>query len=318
MDFSLRQNPWRASLLSAIFLVGFYFLLFAAPRNFPPNSIIGIEKGSTASSIADQLSDAHIIMHARLLELILRLFGGSTGVHAGDYRFENAQNIFAVAYRLVTGDYGFPTVRITFPEGITVREAAKKIESSFSTIQAVDFENAAKQYEGYLFPDTYLLVSSSNISAIISVMRANFDTKIGPLSDDIRASGRTLSDTIVLASLIEKEARTDQSKRMVAGILENRLALGMPLQVDAVFGYIFNRDTYSPSLKDIAVKSAYNTYTHKGLPPGPICNPGLSSIDAVLHPTKTKYIYYLTGKDGLMHYATTYAEHQANQKLYLR
>jgi len=318
MDFSIRQNPWRVSLLSAIFLAGFYFILFAAPRNFPVDSIVGIEKGSSASAVADQLADERIISHARLLELLLRLSGGSEGVHAGDYRFEDPQNVFLVAYRLLVGDYGFPTIRVTFPEGITVRESAKKIEGVFSAIRASDFESAAKQYEGYLFPDTYLFVSSDDVASIISLMRTNFDTKIGPLSDDIRASGRTLSDTIILASLIEKEARTDASKRMVAGILQNRLTLGMPLQVDAVFGYIFNRDTYSPSLKDLTVDSPYNTYTHKGLPPGPICNPGLSSIEAVLHPTKTKYIYYLTGKDGLMHYATTYAEHQANQKRYLR
>lgn len=105
---------------------------------------------------------------------------------------------------------------------------------------------------------------------------------------------------------------------MVAGILYNRLKLGMPLQVDAVFGYIFGRDTYSPSFADLKVDSPYNTYTHKGFPPGPIANPGFDSLQAALHPAKTKYLYYLTGKDNLMHYATTYAGHQANQKRYLR
>ncbi|MDO8742443.1 MAG: endolytic transglycosylase MltG [bacterium] len=304
--------------MSILVLIAFYLALFAAPRNFPSNGIIGIERGSSASAIADQLSNEHIVSHALILELLLRLSGGSGGVHAGSYRFENPQNVFFVAYRLLAGDYGFPAVRITFPEGITVRESAAKIEEAFPGIKAVDFQNAARQYEGYLFPDTYLFVPSEDAASIISLMRVNFDTKIGPLSDDIRASGRTLSDTIILASLIEKEARTDESRRMVAGILLNRLKLGMPLQVDAVFGYIFNRDTYNPSFKDLTVDSPYNTYTYKGLPPGPICNPGLSSIEAVLHPTKTKYLYYLTGKDNLMHYATTYAEHQANQKKYLR
>jgi UPF0755 protein len=91
----------------------------------------------------------------------------------------------------------------------------------------------------------------------------------------------------------------------------------MPLQVDAVFGYIYNRDTYSPSFTDLKVVSPYNTYTHKGLPPGPINNPGLDSLDAALHPTKTDYLYYLTDANGVMHYATTYAGHQANQRKYL-
>jgi UPF0755 protein len=91
----------------------------------------------------------------------------------------------------------------------------------------------------------------------------------------------------------------------------------MPLQVDAVFGYINNRDTYSPSYADLKIDSPYNTYTHTGLPPGPICNPGLVSILAALHPTVTKYLYYLTDRNGVMHYATTFAEHQTNQEKYL-
>lgn len=105
---------------------------------------------------------------------------------------------------------------------------------------------------------------------------------------------------------------------MVSGILWNRIERRMPLQVDAVFGYIFERATYSPSFADLKVDSPYNTYTHAGLPPGPICNPGLDALLAAARPAKTNYLYYLTGKDGLMHYAMTYAEHQANQRKYLK
>ena len=121
-----------------------------------------------------------------------------------------------------------------------------------------------------------------------------------------------------MASLVEKEARTIASRRLVAGILWNRLELGMPLQVDAVFGYIFNRETYSPSFADLTTESPYNLYLHKGLPPGPINNPGLDALGATLNPTKTDYLYYLTGTDNLMHYATTYAGHLANQRKYLQ
>ena len=116
---------------------------------------------------------------------------------------------------------------------------------------------------------------------------------------------------------MEKEARTDTDRHIVAGILWNRIKLGMPLQVDAVFGYIFNRSTYSPSPVDLKVDSPYNTYTHRGLPPTPICNTGLAALEASANPAKTSYLYYLTGHDGLMHYATTYAGHQANLKKYL-
>jgi UPF0755 protein len=149
-------------------------------------------------------------------------------------------------------------------------------------------------------------------------MRENFDTKISALSANITASRHTISDSIIMASLIEKEARTTGNRKIVSGILWSRLALGMPLQVDAVFGYIFNRDTYSPSFADLKVDSPYNTYVHAGLPPGPINNPGLDAILAALHPTKTNYLYYLTDKNGVMRYATTFAEHQANQRKYLK
>jgi UPF0755 protein len=209
-------------------------------------------------------------------------------------------------------------VRITFIEGVTVREMAVQVTGALPKISAKDFLSAGQPYEGYLFPDTYFFPSSADAASIVAMMRANFDTKIASLSAGITASGHSLSDVVIMASLVEKEARTSVNRRIVAGILWNRLQLGMPLQVDAVFGYIYGRDTYSPSLTDLKVVSPYNTYTHTGLPPRPINNPGLDSLDSTIHPTKTDYLYYLTDKNGVMHYATTYAGHQANQRKYLK
>ena len=120
-----------------------------------------------------------------------------------------------------------------------------------------------------------------------------------------------------MASILQKEVRQPDTMKMVSGILWKRLSIGMALQVDAVFGYIFNKPTYSPSLDDLAVDSLYNTYKYRGLPPGPISNPGLDAIEAALTPTPSKYLYYLTGKDGTMHYATTFEQHIDNRK-YLR
>lgn len=317
MDFLKRQNPWTVAFVAAVFLVAVYQALFAAPSSFPPGSITTIVRGASAPSVANQLAEEHVIAHPSLLLFVLRVSGASSRVQAGTYYFEKPQNVFVVAYRIVTGAHDLPPVRITFPEGVTVREAAIKIEDALPGINKMDFIAEAQKYEGYLFPDTYLLPPSSDAVSIVSLMRTNFDTKIAALSNDISASGRSLSDIVIMASLLEKEARTIESRRMVAGILFNRLKLGMPLQVDAVFGYIFNRDTYSPSYSDLKINSLYNTYIHKGLPPGPIANPGLDSLRAALHPAKTSYLYYLTGKDNLMHYATTYAAHQANQKKYL-
>jgi len=318
MDVINRYRAWVVSFALAMLLVGSFQVLFSPPTDFPVGSVVSVARGSSAVLVAEQLADARIIKRPALLRFILRVSGMSADVQAGVYRFEAPQNVFRVAFRLVAGDYGFPPARLTFFEGATVREMTAQVVSALPGISEEDFIAKAKPYEGYLFPDTYLLPPSSDAASVIALLRANFDAKTASIADDVRASGRPLSAIVIMASLLEKEARTDASRRIVAGILYNRLDLGMPLQVDAVFGYIFNRDTYSPSYDDLKVDSPYNTYTRRGLPPGPINNPGLDALLAAVHPTKTEYLYYLTGTDNLMHYATTYAGHQANQRKYLK
>lgn len=317
MDFFKRHTAWLLSFGLALFLVTTYQAVFAAPADFPAGSVITVSPGSFAPQVAQAFADAHVIAHPSVMRLVLRLTGKSDNVQAGAYRFESPQNVFSITRRLTTGAYGFSPVSITFIEGITVREMAAQVATTFPQISEEDFLREAQPYEGYLFPDTYLFFPFVDVATVVATMRENFDRKTSALSSDIHASGHSLSEIVILASLLEKEARTTTSRRMVSGIIENRLKLGMPLQVDAVFGYIFKRATYSPSLEDLKVDSPYNTYTHTGLPPGPIGNPGLESIQAALTPTKTSYIYYLTGKDGLMHYATTFVGHQANKSAYL-
>lgn len=317
MDFSKRYRRLWFALFALILLIGGYMLLLAPPSDFPLGETVSIARGSSVNDIADELSEAHVIQHSSVLWFILRFSGASAHVQAGTYLFNTRENVLTVAYRLATGAFGLPPVHITFPEGVTVRDISEKVAEALPLISAQDVVALGEPQEGYLFPDTYLFPPDASAASVVKAMRANFDAKIGTLASDIQASGHSLSDIIIMASLVEKEARTDKDKRIVAGILWNRLARKMPLQVDAVFGYIYNRDTYSPSLADLAVNSPYNTYTHIGLPPGPICNPGLESILAALHPIKTNYLYYLTDTNGVMHYATTYAAHQANQRKYL-
>jgi UPF0755 protein len=318
MDFLKSHREWCYSFVVAVLFVAGYSLMLAPPSDFPSGNIVVIARGAVVPEIAKELADARIISRPTLFRFILRVSGQGTRVQAGAYLFNTPENLLTIAYRLVMGEYGLPPVRITFPEGETARDMAARVEEAFPDISAAGFLAAAQPYEGYLFPDTYLFLSSADTGTILANMRANFNTKILPLSADIAASGHSFSDVVIMASLVEREARTVANKRIVAGILWNRLALGMPLQVDAVFGYIYGRDTYSPSFADLKVDSPYNTYTHTGLPPGPISNPGFESIDATVRPTKTDYLYYLTGTDNLMHYATTYAGHQANQRKYLR
>ncbi|MFZ2153551.1 MAG: endolytic transglycosylase MltG [Microgenomates group bacterium] len=177
--------------------------------------------------------------------------------------------------------------------------------------------------EGYIFPDSYLIPQDYSTDQILTIIKDNFDKKYQEAS--INATSKlTQKEIIILASLLEREARTLVSKQMVAGILMNRLSINMALQLDATAQYA--RDSKNPpakywlpaTIKNLDIKSAYNTYHQPGLPPGPICNPGYDSIYAALHPTESDYMYYLTGTDNQMHYAKSLAQHNDNIAKYLK
>jgi UPF0755 protein len=149
-------------------------------------------------------------------------------------------------------------------------------------------------------------------------MRENVEKKLLPLSADIAAFGKSLSDIVILASLLEEEARTTNTRRTIAGILWKRLAIGMPMQVDAAFAKVNGKNTYQLTEDDLKTDHPYNTYTRAGLPPGPITNPGIDALHAALRPVETDWLYYLSDSDGNMHYARTHDEHLRNKRLYIR
>jgi len=297
MDFlKAHTRSVVSSFLAVILLgVGLYHYSFSPPDNFPSGSIVVVAQGAPAPRVAAQLADAGVIAHPLILELMLRVGAGSTRIQSGAYLFSKPQNVFTIAYRLVTGEYGLPAVRITFVEGITVREMSEQVAEAFPNISAAAFSTLAEKQEGYLFPDTYLFSPTADATEIVKTLRDTFDTKTKSLMSDIKASGHSLSDVVQMAAIIEKEARDNTDRHMIAGVLWHRLAITMRLQVDA----------------------ASETYQHTGFPSTPICNPGLDALEAALHPTKTEYLYYLTGKDGKFYYAKTFAAHQANLRKYL-
>jgi UPF0755 protein len=319
LEFHIMRFRWQwvLGLTLAALTVGYIFLA-SPPRDFPTESIVIVAKGESARDVAETLHDMHIVRRPEVLRVLWRLYGHDTTVQAGAYRFESPHNVVQVARRIASADFRMPAVRLTLPEGLTVREIAQRVSQEFPHISMQEFEAAARQYEGYLFPDTYFFPPRATSAEIVDVLRKNFDVKTQNISADVTASGHTLPEIVIMGSLIEKEARTTESRRIISGILWARLAKDMPLQVDAVFGYIFNRDTYSPSFDDLAYDSPYNTYLYRGLPPGPIANPGLDALRAAANPASTTYLYYLTDEDGVMRYGVSFAEHTANQKKYLR
>ncbi len=309
---------WLFFIVSVTGITALHEWVLSPPASFPVGTIIVIEKGSTAVSVARELSEAGLLKHPRVLEVFLRLSGADDSLRPGPYRFSSPQNALSIGVRLSLGDFGIPATRLTFIEGSTVRDMAAKIASTTLTVSRNDFISAAGPYEGYLFPDTYTFQPDATAESIVKDLRANFEENTKKFMQEAAEQRKSFSSIIVMASIIEKEARLEEERHMISGILWNRIARGMPLQVDAVFGYIFGRNTYSPSFEDLTVDSPYNTYKNKGLPPGPINNPGSAAIDAALHPTKSNYLFYLTGRDGVTRYAATYAEHIRNQERYLR
>lgn len=311
-----RKYFWFGGVI--LIILGFIILQITPPSNFPINTYVQIPKGTTAHSAADILTRAHIINSSTAFILIERLTNAQDNIQAGTYRFNIPVGVYTVVSRLENGELNVAPIRITIPEGFTIRDMAPRIAKDIPNITQSNFIKSATQYEGYLFPDTYYLSKTATVSEVISIMRKNFNSHITPLRDAIYLSGHTLKDIVIMASLVEKEARSFKTRRIIAGILWHRLRIGMPLQVDAVFGFISHAQTYTPSAKDLKILSPYNTYLHTGLPPGPIDNPGIESLRAVVMPIKTSYLYYLTGHNGITHYADTLSGHIQNEKHFLR
>ncbi len=319
MHFFVRSRPLQiaASFVLVLGTYVFFAVFIAAPGAFPVSSFVSIENGETLNSITDDLTSRNIIDRPSLFKLLVRFFGGDKSIKAGDYYFEGRSGIVKVAFRLTGGRYGIKPIKITVPEGYSVYDIGTLLSKNLPHIQAKAFAVAAKNSEGYLFPDTYYILPSTTSLNIITLMKNNFDTKIAALDEKIKAFGRPLKDVVIMASILEEEARTDLTRKMIAGILWKRLSIGMPLQVDAAFQYVNGKNTYDLTLEDLQADSPYNTYKYKGLPPTAISNPGLAAIEASVTPIQSKYLYYLSDKKGNMHYATTFEEHKRNRELYL-
>lgn len=179
--------------------------------------------------------------------------------------------------------------------------------------------------EGYLFPDTYRIYASSTVADVIEKMLENFDSKLTEkMRSDIKKQGKSIYSIITMASIIEKEAPISYQKgdnrdaRIISGIFWNRLKSGIALGSDATLSYIFGDNNPAHSGKDLEVNSPYNTYKYRGLPPGPICNPGILAIEAAIYPITTDYYYFLTAEDGQVIYAHTNEEQSANKYKYLK
>ncbi|OGG04977.1 hypothetical protein A2Z33_06830 [Candidatus Gottesmanbacteria bacterium RBG_16_52_11] len=289
------------------------------PQDSTPVNFV-IRKGEGIKSIATRLSQENLIRSPTAFFVLIKLEGIEKQIQAGDFRLNRSLDARSVARELT---HGFVDVWVTIPEGWRREEIAMKLSRELD-IPETEFLKVA--VEGYMFPDTYLIPRDASASAVVDIFKRNFDTKVtSEIRREIEGQGISFADAVVLASLIEREGKTDDDRPVIAGILLNRLRLKMPLQVDATLQYALGYQADSKSwwkktlsADDKSNPSPYNTYINTGLPPEPIANPGLSAIRAVGKPAVSDYLYYIHDENGTIHYARTLEEHNANVASYLR
>lgn len=294
--------------ISFLFLLSaFSIFLFLPYSKNQQSQLFVINQGDNIVQIASRLSQNHLIRNKYAFIFYSFVTGQSKSIHAGGFQLSASDSLDNILAKLTTGgsyDYWLKII-----PGQRATEFASE-----------NLLNLAAENEGYLFPDSYLIPDYFESEEIISLIRKNFDQKISTLQID----DSNLSDTVILASLLEREAKTKSDRQMVAGIIRNRLKIGMPLQIDASVQY--GRDSLNPPTKywlpatksDLSIDSPFNTYLYKGLPPAPICNPSLDSLFAAKNPIDSDYLFYISDNDGIMHYARTLSEHNQNIAKYLK
>lgn len=285
-----------------------YELSPAKPGDTTPITVI-IPKTQTAGAVVDELATKGVIKSVLFAKVYFRLSGTAAHLQSGTFAVTAGQGLPEIIQTLSQKP---KDVWVTIPEGWRREQIAERFAAELaSPMQAFDKAEFLKDtlgLEGQLFPDTYLVPRQATAIDVKKYLLDNFASKAQGVD----------KDTLILASLVEREGKTDSDRPIIAGILQNRLKAGWPLQVDATLQYFQGKqDAWWPDSVNTKLPSVYNTYLHTGLPPTPICNPGLASINAAKNPTKTNYWYYLHGKDGAVHYATTIQEHNANIDKYL-
>jgi len=316
---------WSATVACVLtVVVGFlmwsvlWWTCIRPPADFPVGTVFTVEKGTGLSALSAQLESALLIRSAAFFKLSAYLSGNQGSILSGEYVMKAPATSLELLSRISSGAFGIEYKEVTIPEGTSVRQAAVLIKKMLPEFDEKHFIEIAAPFEGYLFPDTYHFLPKTAPEEVVSAMQKNFDNKIATIQSDITTFGKPLSDIVKMASIVEEEGRTTITRRTIAGILWKRISIGMPLQVDASFLYINGKNTYTLTLADLAIESPYNSYLHIGLPPTPITNPGLDSIVATISPISTPYLYFLTDKKGVMHYARTFDEHVANKAQFLK
>lgn len=310
-------------------LIALDWRLFITSKVPLVNNHLVVRQGDTYGSLkADLLAGNQSYFADGFYRLYVGFFGAT--VKPGVKSFPELSTFADVFASL---DDNPEPIKVRLPEGATADEFADILsEQGIGTLSSLSdcfhqctvekyraYFSSMAGYEGFLFPDTYLFDPDGAVKDVLTTILGNFSRRFQPLAEKYPAvlSEKGLRTIVIIASLLEREGRTLAEKRMVAGILYRRLQLDIRLDVDATVLYVKKNWNSTITAQDLLNNSPYNTRKYKGLPPGPICNPSLESIEAALSPTTSNYLYYLTGRDGEMHYATTLEGHVQNKWKFL-
>lgn len=304
----------------------------SAPSTQSEKVRLVIKRGSSAQEIGENLYEAGVIKNPLAFKIYVQVTDRSGKIQAGEYNLYKNSPLPELVLALLQGP---DEIWVTIPEGLRREQIALRFVDALSQDETfyLDFLELTKTKEGYLFPDTYLFEKDATAQTIVNKLLATFDDKISPFTNEIQDSDLSLNQIVVLSSLIERETKSNQERPIVAGVLLKRLEADWPLQVDASLQYALASQKCSECSLATAreinwwpkatadnkqIDSPFNTYKKTGIPPSPISNPGLTSIEAAIKPIESEYWYYIHSDDGQIHFAKTLEEHNQNIQTYLR
>jgi UPF0755 protein len=310
-------------IISFVFLIFFILLTYLYWSIFVPVNAVNypvisqVVQGESLSLVSDKLYGQKIIKNKFVFENFIKLTRQDSKIQIGEYTYHKPLNMVEILNKLITGRYEYIPVIITIKEGEDSRTIVDKIYNNFKNVKSAYSKEELLQIlqdkEGYLFPETYNYAPSASLENIFKKIDEEFIKRTSGYS----TSTEDFKKILIIASILEKEVPHPEDMKVVSGIIQNRLKIGMPLQMDSTLGYFTGRASLQLTRADLQLDSPYNTYKIKGLPTAPIGNPGDVSIQAAISPESHDYIYFLSGSDGVNHYAKTYEEHLKNRRLYL-
>jgi UPF0755 protein len=315
-----RTGPGVAFAVLAAALLSAFLLFDTNPKGNWEGKLVLIPKGSPLPEVVRILRDGEILPHPLAFRALVLLTFSGRRLHYGEYAFPTPPSAFEAWRRLVRGDV--IKYEVTVRPGENLYDVAKLFkEKNLVTAEAFlataaspailrRLEIPGESAEGYLFPDSYIFVKPVTPEEILETMVRQFRRKVPPDTEKrAREAGLSLHQVVTIASIIEKETGIEDEKPIVSAVIRRRLALGMPLQMDPTVIYGVKRFDGTVTGKDLRTAGPYNTYLNRGLPPGPIANPGLAAIAAALNPSNSEYLFFVSRNDGSHTFSRTLSEH---------